>query len=145
MVYWAICGIISWYASLYICSFGTYRLVSISARATQPLNTKIITAIATNISFHLPEYILAITITALLTRFYGSSRLGLFAFIVGATALTFKTSIATLLSYIDYYDKLPTWVVSAFISSMIFVFLLLPAAAWAGSIIGNRWRQKISC
>jgi hypothetical protein len=136
---WGVAGFLSWYISLIIFSNWTHSLVPLLRKMTASLGLTSLYLTTQHIAFHLSDYVLAVIFVALLTRWCGYKKSTLVTFVFGATIVTFISSLESLSAYMDIYPKLPSWVISYFCSSMIYVFVLLPLSAWIGTIVGRQF------
>jgi len=142
-IIWAIAGLVTWLAGLFLFSYALYGVVFSTVSFLKAQNLpQIIIGTGSLIAFNLADLSIALLATIVLSRFTGFKLLWLVAFFIAANFIKIELLIGTLLEYQSSNVSGASWTTAAFVQNTIAVFLCFPAVSLVGCLVGNCWRKK---
>jgi hypothetical protein len=133
---WFICGNLTWKSAPYLFgNFTSHLVFPIYNFTNEVLHIHLRAAFMV---YTITDLIIIFLIALLLSMATGKRNIRILTYIVGAVGWPLYYTIRNHIAI--YQEKLPVW--NTLILSITVLLIITPLVAWAGTILGNRYRMR---
>jgi hypothetical protein len=138
-VAWVLAGYITWWAALYVFSYGISSFTSPVLNSFKSAGySQFSLILIQHVIFHIADYVLAFIACLILGYITGFKVVWLLGFVCGAITQKMFLAFNMVSAYHQHYESLPHWALSTLQQNAISMLLVLPLLSLLGSLLGGK-------